>query len=105
MPVHLFNIMFGEAAVLGVLSTVVVPVTVPEDVTVEDTVVLVSTANAREGINRIIIRGKIFHDFMPYPHLRGFLVGFLRGLRLGGLPRLLPYVPIPLGIIHFPPSL
>tara|TARA_B100000470_G_scaffold72642_1_gene55495 strand:+ start:575 stop:748 length:174 start_codon:yes stop_codon:yes gene_type:complete len=57
--------MFGEAAVLGVLSTVVVPVTVPEDVTVEDTVVLVSTANAREGINRIIIRGKIFHDFMP----------------------------------------
>jgi hypothetical protein len=57
--------MFGEAAVLGVLSTVVVPVTVLLEVpvTVEDTVVLVSTANAREGINRII-RGKIFHDFI-----------------------------------------
>ena len=35
-----------------------------------------------------------------HPHLRGFLVGFLRGFRLGGLPRLLPYVPIPLGILR-----
>jgi len=84
--------MFGEAAVLGVLSTVVVPVTVEVlvPVTVEDTVVfvLVSTADAREGINRII-RGKIFHDFIVQPHLRGFLVGFLRGF-LGGLPLVLP---------------
>jgi len=58
--------MFGEAAVLGVLSTVVVPVTVEVlvPVTVEDTVVLVSTADAREGINRKI-RGKIYHDFTP----------------------------------------
>jgi len=53
--------MFGEAAVLGVLSTVVVPVTVEVlvPVTVEDTVVLVSTANAREGIKRITIKN--FH--------------------------------------------
>ena len=46
-------IILGEAAVLGVLSTVVVPVTVEELTVEEEVTVLLSTAYSVEGVQSI----------------------------------------------------